>query len=759
MSLITKSVIELASNIDDVLDSIRFTLSSTDAITSLDQPKAGSNTVSKRTLNDNKDEISRLLALIQQTSPVIQLFGGSNLDNLSFHRLNSDLMQIISSPNGHSSETLSGADSTVQVEVSKQLLADSLNQESFKFESISLEKINCILNDYKSQYLLARTSTVDTSSLSPVESDLHWSFLNNVSLLSYLVVYNSLLKQNLPLSKSIYYWDGVLNSNNFYLAVHCLQFLPVNICNYIKTSSQEFKGKLSNIYSNGSSALHRGANIFENGGTRNTLCSTSKFTGTVNLLTSLIRKSYQDISQFIGDQVNLFDQKTRVLGKLLTLMKVHVKKSIKDNKMKKLTVLQNNQANCLGLMVNNIYCRQKHSQSLRIGNKGDRSDKVITILEGQYKEKRKTVANNIIILTTILTNLCSSEQTGFSTHEIYQQQKEGTLIDDSAIPKLVDDLQMIMDKLYVEQVNINDTNLSNFGKPSRVVRYWPACILGGVTMIYIKLRIFNNWQDIIQWFNDSILTTVRSFWQNWILDPMKKIIATIRHDETSRIAVVSKNSLEADMSSLERMVLEFAGDNKITLKDFESNTTESMGNADENTIIREMVQRGDITPVMKSYEQEMSSPLTSIIKGSLVRSLLIQVQKTKVDVEIAMSGIDKLLQSQELVIGIIAAMPSITISWYALTTILNVTQGKRMRGSNKRKSDNVGVLKRTFGKIERLIMSVSFNGTDHSQKADWYNTKLGLVLCEINLLRSLGKTLITNKEQQTEWNQDVLQIE
>jgi hypothetical protein len=39
------------------------------------------------------------------------------------------------------------------------------------------------------------------------------------------------------------------------------------------------------------------------------------------------------------------------------------------------------------------------------------------------------------------------------------------------------------------------------------------------------------------------------------------------------------------------------------------------------------------------------------VRGDLVRALLIQIQKTKVDVEVAISGIDTLLKSQELVFG------------------------------------------------------------------------------------------------------------
>ena len=50
------------------------------------------------------------------------------------------------------------------------------------------------------------------------------------------------------------------------------------------------------------------------------------------------------------------------------------------------------------------------------------------------------------------------------------------------------------------------------------------------------------------------------------------------------------------------------------------------------------------------------------MRGNLIRALLIQVQKTKVDVEIAMGGIDSLLKSQELLIGFISLTPGLLVS-------------------------------------------------------------------------------------------------
>jgi nuclear-control-of-ATPase protein 2 len=49
--------------------------------------------------------------------------------------------------------------------------------------------------------------------------------------------------------------------------------------------------------------------------------------------------------------------------------------------------------------------------------------------------------------------------------------------------------------------------------------------------------------------------------------------------------------------------------------------------------IAELTQRireGDLTPVLRVYEEEIKQPIRSAVTGSLVRSLLIQVQKMKV---------------------------------------------------------------------------------------------------------------------------------
>lgn len=185
------------------------------------------------------------------------------------------------------------------------------------------------------------------------------------------------------------------------------------------------------------------------------------------------------------------------------------------------------------------------------------------------------------------------------------------------------------------------TVLKDSGRPSRLVRYWfPASLM--ILSASTSLRILSTRRhDIIQWVRE-LGTTITGFWNNWVLDPIIRLVGTIRHDEKSEIALMSKNSLEADRASLERMVVDFIVDRGA------SQDGDIAVNMHDATI---KVHEGDLTPVLKAYEKDLRTPFIGTVRGDLVRALLIQIQKTKVDVEIAIGGIDTLLKSQELVFG------------------------------------------------------------------------------------------------------------
>lgn len=50
------------------------------------------------------------------------------------------------------------------------------------------------------------------------------------------------------------------------------------------------------------------------------------------------------------------------------------------------------------------------------------------------------------------------------------------------------------------------------------------------------------------------------------------------------------------------------------------------------------VQQGDLTPILRIYEDDIRQPFRSVVTGTLLRSLFIQVQKAKVEYFVNLQG-------------------------------------------------------------------------------------------------------------------------
>jgi nuclear control of ATPase protein 2 len=100
-----------------------------------------------------------------------------------------------------------------------------------------------------------------------------------------------------------------------------------------------------------------------------------------------------------------------------------------------------------------------------------------------------------------------------------------------------------------------------------------------------------------------------------------------------------------------------------------------------------------LTPVLKAYEREMQSPIRNAIMGDLVRTLLIQVQKTKVDVELAIGGIDSLLKSQQLLFGFVGLAPGVLISYAVFQWIRNAFDGRQGLRQGQRKGEAIRLIR------------------------------------------------------------------
>ena len=271
---------------------------------------------------------------------------------------------------------------------------------------------------------------------------------------------------------------------------------------------------------------------------------------------------------------------------------------------------------------------------------------------------RNTVSRIVVLMEDILYNSVDESAVADFEHKIFttahaEEFSIQNQLYDGAIPGnpaiLIGRLVHILKDRFPKYAASSNELVQKYGRPSCLVRYWlPFSLL--FFSAYTSLRILTNRRtEIIRWVV-NIGSTAVDFWSNWVLDPIQRLIGTIRHDKESEIAIMSKNSLMADRASLERMVVDFIQDKN------------DLSATDTHTIMNS-VKEGDLTPVLKAYERDLRSPFVGTIRGDLVRTLLIQIQKTKVDVEVAISGIDSLLKSQELVFGYVLPLVQSRITY------------------------------------------------------------------------------------------------
>lgn len=219
------------------------------------------------------------------------------------------------------------------------------------------------------------------------------------------------------------------------------------------------------------------------------------------------------------------------------------------------------------------------------------------------------------------------------------------------LPGVTTDVKLVIEA--VEAYTRDKSMLVETAPPGFLTRYWPALLLlinyGPLT----TASVWNSRYEIVSWVRHNMVDTVVGFWKNWIVKPIGDMLAILRDDDT--MTITSKELLRSDLDSLERMVADFAKDNNL--------------NVDPQQV-HAAVSRGDLTLMMSQYENEIRTPYKLIIQGLLIRSMLIQVQKTKVDGAIAINGIDKLLKSQQLLFGILSILPSLFIIYQVNRALL-----------------------------------------------------------------------------------------
>ncbi|KUI56863.1 Nuclear control of ATPase protein 2 [Cytospora mali] len=524
---------------------------------------------------------------------------------------------------------------------------------------------------------------------SQYESEVEWLLVSKATTQTYGLVLNTLLDQIIPLSHDIWYWDQILGSYT-YSTYYAVQTSPIRWWTWSKDIYRESRLR---------STLNRKASLFS----RSPQSERDSLSRQWGRFYSIVRETVMERS--------LKDVQHKMFS-TVTLCRSEAKQ--KQNQLKRLREMT---ASGLGLLIDEGLDFDLDENKIDVRDHG--------------AELRAVVERSVALMDVVLRDVSILDHgvaefedkvfAGVAEDPDLSLRAEEVANKPAVVARR---LLSILDERMPGQILAINRVVAENGRPSRLIRYWlPAGLLLASSSTILRILV-NRKADIVNWVRD-LGVTARDFWFNWVVEPVRKVINTIRHDSQSEIAIMSRDSLKADRDSLERMVVDFSLDRPSLAVEGSSTLSET-----QIAEIRAKVKEGDVTPVLKAYEKDLRKPFVGAVKGDLVRSLLIQVQKTKVDLEVAISGIDALLKSQELVFGFVGLTPGILVSVTVLSYLPGVLFSNR-RGT-RRRGEKVGRCVRTLRNIDRIFTEA----TPIEDNILGYKDR-GLLVTEVAILRSL----------------------
>ena len=532
---------------------------------------------------------------------------------------------------------------------------------------------------------------------SSYEIEIEWLLVSKATVQLYGAVLNSLLGQVIPLSDEIWYWDEVLSSYA-YSSLYTVQTSPIRFWAWSQDVYFASKQRMRSLRAQSAAG--------------------ELVDSTADGLSHQWRQFYGIVRDSLRER-SLASIQRKVLSPVALCRAEARRKQAQLKRLREIT------SSGLGMLMD---------EGLQFDLDFDDKTEVHQDLKGVVE---RSVALIGMVLTEVYDldlNISEFEDKVFvgveEDPELSVHLEEDSSVNRPAV--VAQRLVEIVDETLPGYVGTVQGLAVENGRPSVLVRYWLPATVGLLSSTTVLRVLVNRRDDIVQWIADFGVT-VRDFWFNWVVEPTQKVIRTIRHDETSEIAIMSRDSLKADRESLERMVVDFAVDKPHFAAGNSSLTDAQIAE------IRNKVAEGDVTPVLRAYEKGLRSPFFNAVRGDLIRSLLIQVQKTKVDLEVAMTGIDSLLKSQELVFGFVGLTPGVLVSIGIVQYLRSIFGGQ----SGKRRSKKSGQAVRVLRNIDRILSEATPTENNVLSYKDH-----GLLLCEVHVLRSLAHKLMPREIEQ-----------
>ena len=412
------------------------------------------------------------------------------------------------------------------------------------------------------QLLEASVANTDDSRVTSTKvQELEWLLVSKAATQTYGIILNALLEQIIPLSYEIGFWDQVLGSYR-YLGIYTVQTSPVRLWYWA-----------TDIYSDAWQRLQNVRIAGENGENARVLSISDRW-----------RKFYGLIKDSVRDR-SLADMQSHFMSPL-TMSRLEAR-----SKRSYLKRIREMSASGLGILMDEGMIFEADEEA-PVSTKDSTDSK---------EEWRSVVSKSVSLMEIVLQNIHTLdlgagefEETVFLSVDDDSQSPQHESMENQSVPRvsrLASRLQRLLGVHMPTHVATSTELATEYGRPSRLIRYWlpglALCLSSG-TLLRV---LFNRKAEIRTWIRDLGTTSI-DFWNNWIVDPTKKVIRTIRHDKDSEIAIMSRESLKGDRDSLERMVVDFARDNATGLP-----LTDS-----EVSGLRDKVREGDLTPVLRAYE-------------------------------------------------------------------------------------------------------------------------------------------------------------
>jgi hypothetical protein len=180
-------------------------------------------------------------------------------------------------------------------------------------------------------------------------------------------------------------------------------------------------------------------------------------------------------------------------------------------------------------------------------------------------------------------------------------------------------------------------------KPGHLWRKWHL-YFGGVVAIGVGTALAIKHRPKVITLAGDTWKALREFLHEHAAEPLSNIVQSVTSTFKDRsLFSTTIDALRKSKEDLAAMLRTFALHHAKELS-----AHEGVSVAEYTASIPERAAQGDMSLVMQTYQREIQRPILSLVAGDLMRGLLVQVQKVKIDTEAAMLAADQVLKSNEI---------------------------------------------------------------------------------------------------------------